>query len=69
MLLVVAPLQALVSKQITSCEKLGLKATKLECTDCEYDDTKFDHFNILFTSPETLERNSTLAAPYNRSRN
>ena len=57
MLLVVAPLQALVSEQITSCEKLGLKATKLECTDCEHDETKFDHFNILFTSPETLERN------------
>ena len=57
MLLVVAPLQALVSEQITLCEKLGLKATKLECTDCEHDETKFDHFNILFTSPETLERN------------
>ena len=55
MLLVVAPLQALVSEQITSCEKLGLKAIKLECTDSEHDE-KFDHFDVLFTSPETLER-------------
>lgn len=54
MLLVVAPLQALVNEQITSCEKLGLRAVKLECRDREYNE--FDNFDVLFTSPETLER-------------
>lgn len=54
MLLVVAPLQALVNEQLTSCEQLGLKAEKLECLDSE--PNVFEKFDILFTSPETLER-------------
>ena len=44
-LLVVAPLQALVNEQITSCEKLGLRAVKLECRDREYNE--FDNFDVL----------------------
>jgi superfamily II DNA helicase RecQ len=31
-----------------------LRAVKLECRDREYNE--FDNFDVLFTSPETLER-------------
>ena len=49
LLIVIAPLQALMSDQISSCEKLCLKAAKL-------DDIKSVHekHEIIFTSPETL---------------
>ena len=50
MLLVVAPLTALVEEQVLSCGKFALKACKLEDFHdrCDAD--------VLFTSPETLEK-------------
>jgi ATP-dependent DNA helicase RecQ len=49
LLIMIAPLQALMSDQISSCEKLGLKAAKLD----EIEAIHGKH-NIIFTSPETL---------------
>ena len=52
MLLVIAPLTALISDQMESCKKFGLRCCKLEeVTDCG--DTNID---IVFTSPENLEK-------------
>ena len=49
-LLVVAPLTALVEEQVLSCAKFALKACKLEDFHDRCDP------DVLFTSPETLEK-------------
>jgi superfamily II DNA helicase RecQ len=49
--IVVAPLQALVSDQITSCETLGLTCSKLD--EIAIGECKVD---LIFTSPEAVDR-------------
>ena len=49
MVLVIIPLTALMEDQIKSCESFGLNAGRL-------DDFSVENRDILFTSPEMLER-------------
>ena len=56
LLIVIAPLQALISDQISSCEKLGLKSVKLDDIDITDDMNVMEvrDYELIFTSPETL---------------
>ena len=48
--LVVSPLNALIKDQLSSCEKLGIKATKIEGSELP----SLEGIEIVYVSPETL---------------
>jgi len=47
--LVVSPLNALIKDQLSSCEKLGIKATKIEGSELP----SLEGIEIVYVSPET----------------
>ena len=49
--LVISPLNSLIADQISSCNRLGLTACKLDSTNI----TQAHDFSICYTTPETLE--------------
>ena len=52
--LVVSPLNALIKDQLSSCEKLGIKATKIEGSELP----SLEGIEIVYVSPETLIGNT-----------
>lgn len=54
MLLVVSPLNSLINDQMGSCKQFGLKVARLDELLLHHD---HDDIDILFTGPETLEKN------------
>ena len=54
--LVVSPLNALIKDQLSSCEKLGINATKIEGTELP----SLEGTEIVYVSPETLIGNTQI---------
>ena len=54
--LVVSPLNALIKDQLSSCEKLGIKATKIEGSELP----SLEGIEIVYVSPETLIGNTQI---------
>ena len=54
--LVVSPLNALIKDQLSSCEKLGINATKMEGSELP----SFEDTEIVYVSPETLIANTQI---------
>lgn len=54
MLIVISPLNSLISDQVASCESMGLKACKLEQTNA-VDLQRECGFDMLYASPEVFD--------------
>ena len=57
LVVVVSPLNALISDQLESCQRLKLKAVKMEQEVFDNDDklTELEEADVVYCSPETLE--------------